>query len=266
MFESIKEELTELSSSPFGSTLVATIGQAYYEHAVSELSTMQGIAVGMSQTGRSMSTGFSIASEGIRAAMTAGQMQKIQKGAAARRQSASGSADRTVQTAEGQQPQAEQVQDKTPQFTAEEEEIMKQKMEKLSDHMFTVMYVACYYFIYSAYNHILLQNRWYITEMDIRSTLANVCRKVTHDHSVDDAMLLKRIKALKLLGEFFLKQGASTQDGLTDLKLRLKQQQGGGAAAKESSEPEFAPMAAEPSQEEPRKTIPTTFTSDGQLD
>lgn len=103
--------------------------------------------------------------------------------------------------------------------------------------------------------------------MDIRSTLASVCRKVTHDHSVDDAILLKRINGLKLLGEFFLKQGASAQAGLSDLKLRLRQQQGGAAA--QPNEPEFAPMPAEPphaAEEESRKAMPSTFTSDGQLD
>lgn len=87
--ESFKEELDELSSSPFGSTLVATIGRAYHEHALSELSTMQGVSVSLLQTSRAVSSGLNLASESIRAAMTANQMQKIQKGAALRRQSAS---------------------------------------------------------------------------------------------------------------------------------------------------------------------------------
>lgn len=86
--ESFKEELDELSSSPFGSTLVATIGRAYHEHAVSELSTMHGVSVSLLQTSRAFSTGLSLANESIRAALTANQMQKIQKGAAARRLSA----------------------------------------------------------------------------------------------------------------------------------------------------------------------------------
>lgn len=108
----------------------------------------------MSQTGRGISAGFSIASEGIRAAVTAGQMQKIQKGAAARVQSSSAPADGTAQSAGGQQPQqGEQVQDKSPQLTAVEEEIMKQKMEKLSDHMFTVMFVVYYGCSYNNYLH-----------------------------------------------------------------------------------------------------------------
>jgi len=116
--ESVQDELNELSSSPFGSTLVATIGQAYYEHAISELSTVQGLAVGLSQTGRNMSTGFSIASEGIRAAMTAGQMQKIQKGALERK-----SVDGNTNPSEGKS----EGEEKSVQLTPEEEEIMKQK-------------------------------------------------------------------------------------------------------------------------------------------
>jgi hypothetical protein len=62
--------------------------------------------------------------------------------------------------------------------------------------------------------------------MDIRSTLAVVCRKVTHDRGAEDGILVKRCKGLKLLGEFFLARGGNTQTGLKDLKDRLKR--GGG--------------------------------------
>lgn len=81
---SFKDELEELSSSPFGSTLVATIGCAYHEHAISELSTMHGFSVSLLQASRSLSTGFNIAHESISAALTANQMQRIKKSAAAR--------------------------------------------------------------------------------------------------------------------------------------------------------------------------------------
>lgn len=89
---SFKEELDELSASPFGSTLVATIGRAYHEHALSELSTMHGFSVSLLQTSRSLYSGLNIANESIRAALTANQMQKIQKNAVARRQSLNSSA------------------------------------------------------------------------------------------------------------------------------------------------------------------------------
>lgn len=49
---SLEEEVKELSSSPFGSTLVATIGHAYYEHATSELSSFDSFAVGIHQATR----------------------------------------------------------------------------------------------------------------------------------------------------------------------------------------------------------------------
>lgn len=53
----IAEELKELSSSPFGSTLVGTIGLAYYEAAVSFSSTMEGLKIGAAQTARGITTG-----------------------------------------------------------------------------------------------------------------------------------------------------------------------------------------------------------------
>jgi hypothetical protein len=65
---------------------------------------------------------------------------------------------------------------------------------------------------------------WYVTEMDIRSTLFAACRKVTRDKSVDEKSRLLRCQALKLIGEQFLKSGNSAEAGLKDIKNRLKDQ------------------------------------------
>ena len=54
----LAEELQELSGSPFGSTLVGTIGLAYYEAAVAELSTVDGFTVGFAQSALSVTTGY----------------------------------------------------------------------------------------------------------------------------------------------------------------------------------------------------------------
>lgn len=66
--------------------------------------------------------------------------------------------------------------------------------------------------------------RWYVSESDIRQTLAAVCKRVILDHSVEDVVRLKRCKGLRLLGELFLSYGGSTAAGLTDMKQRLHQQ------------------------------------------
>ena len=42
-----------------------------------------------------------------------------------------------------------------------------------------------------------------MTEIDIRSTLASVCRKVTRDKSVDEASRSRRMQALLIMGEVF---------------------------------------------------------------
>lgn len=77
---------------------------------------------------------------------------------------------------------------------------------------------------------------WTITEMDISSTIANVCRKVTRDRGqCSEEVLLQRCQALKLLGEYFLARGGSAETGLNDLKERLKRQQHGGAEPKEEA-------------------------------
>ena len=48
---------------------------------------------------------------------------------------------------------------------------------------------------------------WRVTELDIRGTLAKICRKVTHDHSVDELAIKKRLRALAILGNAFLDHG-----------------------------------------------------------
>ena len=52
----LNEELDELTSSPFGSTLVSTLGRAYLDAALSELSTMGSISVEINQAGHNLST------------------------------------------------------------------------------------------------------------------------------------------------------------------------------------------------------------------
>mmetsp|Transcript_14246 Transcript_14246/g.19420 ORF Transcript_14246/g.19420 Transcript_14246/m.19420 type:complete len:188 (-) Transcript_14246:1003-1566(-) len=96
-----------------------------------------------------------------------------------------------------------------------EEEVIQKKIEKLSGHMFAVM--------------------WHMTAMDIRSTLYHVCRKVTHDHGVDEATRTKRCKALKILGQEFVKRGGSLEAGLGDIKAKMSSQISTAASAHDAS-------------------------------
>lgn len=120
------EEVQELSASPFGSTLVAVIGKAYYEHALSELSTFDSIQVGIKQATRKVSTGLSIASEGMRAAFVANEVSKAQKNKEAKDKK------------DGIEHEATGSTEKPEVPIVDDEEIRK-KIEKLSGHMFAVM-------------------------------------------------------------------------------------------------------------------------------
>ena len=142
--ECIKEELAELSSSPFGSTLVRTIGRSYYEYAVSSLSTYDSMIVGVKQGARSVSRGLTITSEGMRAALTANEVNKLQKKAVekavAEQEAAHSSQDPQQPPHQQQAPGAEGTADKIEvKFSPQDEAILKAKMEKLTGHMFAVM-------------------------------------------------------------------------------------------------------------------------------
>jgi hypothetical protein len=59
---------------------------------------------------------------------------------------------------------------------------------------------------------------------------------VLHDHSVSPEVLLKRTKALKILGDYFLSKGGSLAAGLGDMKARLHSQMNGTGATAEAEE------------------------------
>ena len=219
--KSLEEEVKELTTSPFGGTLVGTIGNVYFEHASSELSTMDSMAVGLTQAGRAMITGFNMASESILAAFAANDVNKTQKRAIERRKSATQAApsssgagvdakdstptrspttdDKAVDSKADSKTEGKEIE-----LTPEEEKRVQRKIEQLSGHMFAVM--------------------WYVTEMDIRSTLFSACRKVTRDYSIPEEKRVLRCLAMKFLGEFFIQHGRSTSAGLKDIKQRVTEQ------------------------------------------
>ena len=99
---------------------------------------------------------------------------------------------------------------------------------------------------------------WYMTEMDIRSTIAKVthslthlltysptylltyslthslthsltiakvCVKVAHDHSVDEVARKSRVDAIGIVGELYVKCNGTVDAGLNDILNQMKQQQ-----------------------------------------
>lgn len=73
----IRSEAEELASTPFGGTLVRFIGTAYSEYARRELSTMDGVGLSLSQTGRGINNRLSIASNSLRAAITSRNLDNV---------------------------------------------------------------------------------------------------------------------------------------------------------------------------------------------
>lgn len=206
----------ELSSSAFGCTLLSTIGSCYAEHAQSELDSLSSLYVGFNQAGRSLTTGFTLVKEGVRVAMLANEVNKLSSKTGPEDDAkGSAGANNTTNSFDANNTTA-QAKTEEKKLTAMEEVALQQKIEKLSGHMFAVM--------------------WYVTEMDIRSTLHNVTRKVTLDHSVSDRERILRCEAMLLLGQLFLTHGGSAKAGLGDIKSRLKQHmRGPGAEGKDST-------------------------------
>lgn len=65
---------------------------------------------------------------------------------------------------------------------------------------------------------------WSYTVVDIESTLTKVCRKVFTDDSVGEEKMTKRIQALKIIGDIFMKKSVDGGKGLEEFKKKLLEQ------------------------------------------
>lgn len=200
------EEANELGQSGFGGTLLNVIGTTYVEQAKLELGGVNGISVSLSQTGRYLNTRFSVLNRGIRAASGASDAQKAQ--------------EKLIEI------QQEKAEGKRDMEESEEEAKLKKKIESAQGHIFSVM--------------------WYMTAIDIESTLRKVCTKVTHDTFVEPEVRKKRKKALLLLGKIFCdraaEHGCSGIDEVLSNLTQQMQQQGGGSVAQEKAQEKTGPL------------------------
>jgi curved DNA-binding protein CbpA len=225
--QSVEEEARELSSSAFGSTLLHTIGLAYVEYARAELDSLDGLAVSLRQTGRGIATRYAIASNGLKAASLAHQVQQVQRAAEKKKQdgpgaasssgSSGGSSSSTVGGG-GEESASGAAADGPAGLNPDDlDEATRQKIAEMSGHMMAVM--------------------WHVTELDLRATLAGVCKKVSRDRSVDEATRIKRKKGLIVLGEVYMTFGSSGGDaGLKELQSKFVAGQPPGSAGDEGSE------------------------------
>ena len=201
------EEANEMGQSAFGGTLLNLIGTTYREQAKLELGGVDGIGVSLTQTGRYLNTRFSVLNRGIRAATGASDAQKAQERLIAIQQ----------EKAEGNYEGQEET---------EEEKKLKKKVEHAQGHIFSVM--------------------WYVTAIDIESTLRKVCTKVTHDTFVDPEIRKKRKKALLLLGNIYCdraaEHGSTGIDEVLNNLTRQMQQQGGETPQANVNSKEYGPL------------------------
>jgi hypothetical protein len=193
----VQKDVQELAASPFGNTLVSVIGHCYASNAREELGSLDGVAASMEQLLKGISTRFSIATTGIKAALSANSVQKMTK---------KNKENKDIIDAEIADATSKglAVDDKNSKKNEQDEEELQKKIEEMSGLMFTVM--------------------WHVTELDITNTLDKVCQKVTHDHSVSKETLEMRKKALLIMGTAFIACGGNTEAGLKDLKTRLGEQ------------------------------------------
>ena len=225
-------EAKELVQNPIGGVLVNTIGHAYLEWVATEEGGLESYTVGMKQASRNAYARASIGYAGIKSVMTGAELNRMQnkmmeeKVAATRSEKegkneateGEGSANEsaapeTAESAQPAQPSEEELRTSMSELAPEEQAKLNEKMTKTLHNVILIM--------------------WRVTELDIRSTVGRVCRKVTHDHSIDNEGLARRLRGLKIIGNAYVSQtpqcssyGASAED-VVNMMTPILQQAGG---------------------------------------
>jgi len=67
----------------------------------------------------------------------------------------------------------------------------------------------------------MVKTLWHSTVLEVDAFLGKVCKKVTHDSSVEKEVRRKRAHALSVAGEVFIANGSDTEGGLQELGRML---------------------------------------------
>ena len=193
---------------------------------------MDSIAVGVKQASRNAYAKASIGYAGVKSVVGGVELQKMQdklvedKEKGRQNDTAEGDESSSGAMNEGTKAGAEAEGgdgEMSVSLSEDEEKALAEKMEKTLNNVTLIM--------------------WRVTELDIRSTIAKICKKVTHDHSVDDVARGRRMRGLQLIGESYTKltpgnssYGASAAEVLEMMKPILAQAQGGAPPPSEETE------------------------------
>ncbi len=198
-----------LAATPLGSVLVSLIGNAYLEWARAEMHTLDKVAVNTKQVLRNAYTKASIGFVGAKtlASAYAPDTKSIRKSMSSTLSGWFSSGEKSASATAVAEPEAHEVAnsavnadvgvaaqeaESTLASTPEQEqELEKQRLAEMSANNLLIIL-------------------WRLTELDIRKTVENICRKATHDHSVDTLARQRRLQALALLGDAFVTNGRST--------------------------------------------------------
>ena len=220
----IEAEVQELVQNPIGGILVNTIGHAYLEWVKSEEGGLDSYTVRVKQASRNAYAKASIGYAGVKSVIAGAELNRmqnqiIQEKAAAPGDSGGDEGDEKEDSGAGSQSE-ESPTDKDEAQSLSMSDLSIDDQNKLNEKMTKTLH-----------NVILIM--WRVTELDIRSTISKVCRKVTHDHSSDATALDRRLRGLRIIGNVYVSKtpecssyGASAQDVIKMMTPILQQSSG----------------------------------------
>ena len=229
--KAMEAEARELIQNPIGGVLVNTIGHAYLEWVKSEEGGLDSYAVHMKQASRNAYARASIGYAGVKSVMAGAELNRMQnqmmKEKAAAAAAGNGGEGVEGEGTSGEGAKGEDSTDKESADAAKDEELRMsmsdlsaEEQAKLNEKMAKTL-------------HSVILIMWRVTELDIRSTVSKACRKVSHDHSVDEIALERRLRGLRIIGNAYVSQtpecssyGASAEDVVKMMTPILQQASG----------------------------------------
>ena len=208
--EKTRAEAKDLSESPLGGALLDLIGGLYMDQAKSELSYLDSLLVSARQNGSAFLEFWSTIVTGAQAAISALELSSLQAKADAKQKAEDDKNNVPDEEREKRKKAAGPFGGASvgpgPSATPEEKKLFRDTTKNVTGHVFLLM--------------------WSVTKADVQQTLANVCTRVLHDHSITPESRSKRAKALLILGEEYCKCGVPVATGIEDFLSKLGTQTG----------------------------------------
>ena len=210
-----EEEALELVTASFGEEILHTVGSVYKQQGQRAAGGLKGVGAALKQQRDGMSSQFAAVGAAVKVFQAQSEMKLVDKKIQDLRASAEAGRAEVQAQADGQEASPSAKISPEDTAAALDERIQAQAAEYMKE-------MAA---LQDAAGPLMLDAMWAANVIDIRGTLAQVCRRVLYEKtdvkSMQKASRAARAEALQELGRIYLKARAPTSE--TEKKDRMEE-------------------------------------------